>query len=101
MHLESVGTPVLWIGFVGSIPAIFAVTRDLFIVYTSNIFAIFGLKMLLAEVYKVPIGMSLGVIVALLAGSMIASLLLPPAEPPLPHPADDADPVPHSTEADR
>jgi hypothetical protein len=35
MNLESVGTPVLWIGFVDSIPAIFAVTRDLFIVYTS------------------------------------------------------------------
>jgi len=116
---------------VDSIPAIFAVTRDPFIVYTSNIFAILGLralffvlagtmekfhylkvglglvlafvglKMLLAEVYKVPIGISLGVIAALLAGSMIASLLLPPAEPPLPHPAADADPVPRPSEADR
>ena len=115
---------------VDSIPAIFAVTRDPFIVYTSNIFAILGLralffvlagtmekfhylkvglglvlafvglKMLLADVYKVPIGLSLGVIAALLAGSMIASLLLPRAEPPLPHPADDADPFPRSTEAD-
>ena len=116
---------------VDSIPAIFAVTRDPFIVYTSNIFAILGLralffvlagtmekfhylkvglglvlafvglKMLLAEVYKVPIGISLGVIAALLAGSMIASLLLPPAESPLPHSADDADSIPDSTEADR
>jgi tellurite resistance protein TerC len=115
---------------VDSIPAIFTVTRDPFIVYTSNIFAILGLralffvlagtlekfhylqvglglvlvfvglKMLLADVYKVPIGISLGVIAALLAGSMIASLLLPPVKPPLPHPADDADPVPRSTEAD-
>jgi tellurite resistance protein TerC len=107
---------------VDSIPAIFAITHDPFIVYTSNIFAILGLralffvlagtlekfhylqvglglvlvfvglKMLLADVYKVPIGISLGVIAALLAESMIASLLLPPVKPPLPHPADDADP---------
>jgi len=115
---------------VDSIPAIFAVTRDPFIVYTSNIFAILGLralffvlagtmekfhylqvglglvlafvgvKMLLADVYKVPIGISLGVIAALLAGSIIASLLLPPTAPPLPHMADDAEPIPHSTEPD-
>ena len=115
---------------VDSIPAIFAVTRDPFIVYTSNIFAILGLralffvlagtmekfhylqvglglvlafvgvKMLLADVYKVPIGISLGVIAALLAGSIVASLLLPPAVPPLPHMADDAEPIPHSTEPD-
>jgi len=65
------------------------------------VLAFVGVKMLLVEVYQVPIGMSLGVIAALLAGSMIASLLLPPAEPPLPHPADDADPVPRSTEPDR
>ena len=31
---------------VDSIPAVFAVTRDVFIVYTSNIFAIFGLRAL-------------------------------------------------------
>ena len=115
---------------VDSIPAIFAVTRDPFIVYTSNIFAILGLralffvlagtmekfhylqvglglvlafvgvKMLLADVYKVPIGISLGVIAALLAGSIVASLLLPPAVPPLPHMADDAEPMPYSTEPD-
>ena len=115
---------------VDSIPAIFAVSRDPFIVYTSNIFAILGLralffvlagtmakfhylqvglglvlafvgvKMLLADVYKVPIGISLGVIAALLAGSIVASLLLPPAVPPLPHMADDAEPIPHSTEPD-
>jgi len=90
---------------VDSIPAIFAVTRDPFIVYTSNIFAILGLramffllagvmdrfrylkvglsmvlcfvgaKMLLADVYKLPVGISLGVVAALLAGSVIASLV--------------------------
>ena len=88
-----------------SIPAIFAVTRDPFIVFTSNMFAIFGLrslyfalagimdmfrylkvglalvlmfvgaKMLLAGVLKVPIVVSLAVIVLLLAGSVVASLL--------------------------
>jgi tellurite resistance protein TerC len=88
---------------VDSIPAIFAVTRDPFIVYTSNIFAILGLramyfmladvvtrfqylkvglalvltfvgaKMLLLDVYKIPIGVSLGVVAALIGGSILAS----------------------------
>ena len=91
-----------------SIPAIFAVTRDPFIVFTSNIFAILGLrslyfalsgmmdkfhylkfglalvlmfvgaKMLLAGIYKIPIWASLAVIAALLIGSVLASLLRPP-----------------------
>jgi len=99
---------------VDSIPAIFAVTMDPFIVYTSNIFAILGLralyfalagmmekfhylkvglslvlafvgvKMLLVGVYKIPILVSLGVIVALLAGAVVASLLRPPTTPQLP-----------------
>ena len=90
---------------VDSIPAIFAITRDPFIVLTSNIFAVLGLralyfclagfvdqlrhlktglalvlifvaiKMLISEFYKVPIGLSLGVIAVLLAGSVVASLL--------------------------
>jgi tellurite resistance protein TerC len=94
---------------VDSIPAIFAVTRDPFIVFTSNIFAILGLrslyflladlmsrfhylkyglglvlsfvgiKMLLSPWWHVPILFSLGVIVALLAGSIAASWLFPPA----------------------
>ena len=99
---------------VDSIPAIFAVTTDPFIVFTSNIFAILGLralyfalagmmgkfhylkvglslvlvfvgvKMLLAGIYKIPIVVSLGVIVAVLGGSIIASLLrAPPAKPSL------------------
>ncbi len=90
-----------------SIPAIFAVTQDAFIVYTSNVFAILGLramyfllagvimkfhylklglavvlgfvgvKMLVAAVVRVPIGISLAVIAAVLAASIGASLLFP------------------------
>jgi tellurite resistance protein TerC len=88
---------------VDSIPAIFAVTQDSFIVYTSNVFAILGLralyfmlagvmqmfvylkfglslvlcfvgaKMLLSDIYKIPIGASLAVIGTLLLLSIIAS----------------------------
>ena len=93
---------------VDSVPAIFSVTEDPFIVYTSNIFAILGLralyfaiarmmgkfrylkvalslvllfvgaKMLLAGVYKIPILVSLGVIATLLTGAVVTSLLRPP-----------------------
>jgi len=93
---------------VDSIPAIFAVTTDPFIVYTSNIFAILGLrslyfalagmmekfrylkvglsfvlvfvgtKMLVAGVYKIPTVVSLLVIVGLLGGAIAASLLRAP-----------------------
>jgi tellurite resistance protein TerC len=96
---------------VDSIPAIFAVTTDPFIVYTSNIFAILGLralyfllaavidrfhylklglafvlcfvgvKMLIADLYKIPIAASLAVVASLLAGSVVASLLRPRPEP--------------------
>jgi tellurite resistance protein TerC len=92
---------------VDSIPAIFAITTDPFIVFTSNIFAILGLrslyfllagvvtrfvylkvglsmvlifvgaKMLLMDVFHVPILASLGVIAAILAGSIVASLYRP------------------------
>jgi tellurite resistance protein TerC len=93
---------------VDSIPAIFAVTTDAFIVYTSNVFAILGLrslyfalagvmdkfhylkiglgvvlsfvgvKMLLAHTaWKIPILWSLGVIVLILAVSVVVSLLRP------------------------
>ncbi len=88
---------------VDSIPAIFAVTRDPFIVFTSNIFALLGLralyflladglarlrylkvglalvlvfvglKMSVSEFVKVPIPLSLGVVTALLAGAVAAS----------------------------
>lgn len=90
---------------VDSIPAIFAVTRDPFIVYTSNVFAILGLrslyfllagaldkfhylkpalavilsfvgfKMLVSNFYKIPVGVSLGVIAALLIVAVVASLV--------------------------
>jgi tellurite resistance protein TerC len=90
---------------VDSIPAVFAVTERPFIVYTSNVFAILGLralyflladvidrfhylklglsavlvfvgvKMLIAHFYKVPIGASLAVICFLLAASTAASLV--------------------------
>ena len=89
---------------VDSIPAIFAITNDPFIVYTSNIFAILGLrslyfllagimgrfvylkvglsfvlsfigvKMLIADLYKIPTLIALGVVAAILAISIIASL---------------------------
>ena len=91
---------------VDSIPAIFAVTKDPFIVYTSNVFAILGLralyfmlagvmemfvylkvglsfvlgfvgvKMLLVDIYKIPIGMSLLVIGGVLLISILASWLV-------------------------
>ena len=92
---------------VDSIPAIFAITTDPFIVYTSNIFAILGLralyfvlagamsrfhllkvalglvlcfigaKMLVADVVEIPVLVSLGVVAALLAGGILGSLLWP------------------------
>jgi tellurite resistance protein TerC len=88
-----------------SIPAIFAVTLDPFIVYTSNVFAILGLrslyfvfanamtrfyylklglavvlsfvgvKMVLADVYHIPIALSLAVIAMVLASAIIASVV--------------------------
>jgi tellurite resistance protein TerC len=93
---------------VDSIPAIFAITEDPFIVMTSNIFAVLGLralyfvladmadrfhllsyglafvlmfigtKMLLLDFYKIPVFLALGVVVAMIAASIIASLLLRP-----------------------
>ncbi len=91
---------------VDSIPAIFAVTSEPFLVFTSNAFAILGLrsmyffladmirrfeylsvglaavlgfvgvKMLLIDVYKIPTLLSLGVVVGILAISVIVSLRL-------------------------
>jgi tellurite resistance protein TerC len=93
---------------VDSIPAIFAVTDDPFIVLTANIFAILGLralyflladmaarfhllsyglalvlvfvgtKMLIVDFYKIPVFWALGVVVAIIATSVLASLMLPP-----------------------
>ena len=97
-----------------SIPAIFGVTRDPFIVFTSNIFAILGLralyfllhdfmnrfhylghglgivlsfvgiKMVGSAWFEIPIGLSLAVIVAVLAGSVLISFLFPPGPGPDP-----------------
>ncbi len=112
---KRVGTPLLMalilvevtdvIFAVDSIPAIFAVTMDPFIVFTSNIFAILGLrslffllagvvdkfaylkiglsgvlvfvgaKMALVDVYKIPALVSLAVIATMLAMSIVASLV--------------------------
>jgi tellurite resistance protein TerC len=92
---------------VDSIPAILAITTDAFIVYTSNVFAILGLralyfalagvvrmfhylhyglsfvlvfvgvKMLIVEWYKIPVAISLGVVALLLALSILASIAWP------------------------
>jgi tellurite resistance protein TerC len=89
---------------VDSIPAIFAITNDPFIVLTSNVFAILGLramyfllaavankfhllnyglalilvfigaKMCLIDIYKIPVLFSLGVVVAILVLTMILSM---------------------------
>ena len=89
---------------VDSIPAIFAITQDPFIVLTSNVFAILGLramffllqavasrfhllnyglavilvfiggKMMLIDIYKIPVAVSLGVVVAILAVTMFLSV---------------------------
>jgi len=93
---------------VDSIPAIFAITSDPFIVLTSNVFAILGLramyfllaavaakfhllsyglavvlvfigtKMLLIDVFKIPVSVSLGVVVAILGITMVLSLRTAP-----------------------
>ena len=95
---------------VDSIPAILAITQDPFIVYTSNVFAILGLralyftlssimglfhllnyglalilifvgvKMLLEKVFEIPIGISLGIVAGVLAASIIASMVFPMRE---------------------
>ncbi len=89
---------------VDSIPAIFAITNDPFIVLTSNVFAILGLramyfllasvaskfhllpyglavvlvfigtKMVLIDVFKVPVALSLGIVVGILAITMVLSV---------------------------
>jgi tellurite resistance protein TerC len=97
---------------VDSIPAIFAITDDPFIVFTSNIFAILGLramyflladmaerfhllkyglaiilmfigvKMLLLDLYKIPVWVALGIVSLILLASVAASLLTPPPSRP-------------------
>ncbi|MFH1598998.1 MAG: TerC family protein [Pseudomonadota bacterium] len=96
---------------VDSIPAIFAITTDPFIVLTSNVFAVLGLralyfllagaaekfhllayglamvlifigaKMLIVDIYKIPVAISLGVVAATIATSMVMSLWVKPRQP--------------------
>ena len=100
-HNDSGNEPFIFA--VDSIPAIFAITRDPFIVLTSNVFAILGLramffllqavagkfhllnyglavilvfigtKMMLIDVFKIPVAVSLGVVVGILAITMVWS----------------------------
>ena len=93
---------------VDSIPAVFAITTDPFVVFTSNIFAVMGLraiffalagamtffhhlsyglsailafvgiKMILSGFYKIPVGIALGVVACILLLSVAASLAWPP-----------------------
>jgi tellurite resistance protein TerC len=96
---------------VDSIPAIFAITMDPFIVLTSNVFAILGLramyfllaavaakfhllsyglavilvfigtKMMLIDIFKIPVAVSLGVVVGILAVTMLVSVKTAPRIP--------------------
>jgi len=96
---------------VDSIPAIFAITSDPFIVLTSNVFAILGLramyfllaavahkfhllnyglaiilvfigtKMCLIDVYKIPVTVSLGVVIGILVITMLLSVRTAKPEP--------------------
>lgn len=93
---------------VDSIPAIFAITTDPFIVYTSNVFAILGLralyfalagvinkfhylkiglaltlvlvgvKMTIVDLWKMPTALALGLTITLIGGSMVLSIIRPP-----------------------
>ena len=95
---------------VDSIPAILAISRDAFIVYTSNVFAVLGLrslyfalehffgmfrflhyglsvilmligvKMLISHFYEAPLGITLGVVIGILALSVGNSLIWPETE---------------------
>jgi tellurite resistance protein TerC len=95
---------------VDSVPAVLAVTLDPLIVYSSNIFAILGLralffalaglfylfrylstgicivlafvgvKMILSDIFPIPVLVSLAVIVVVLAGSVMLSIVLPKKE---------------------
>jgi hypothetical protein len=62
------------------------------------VLAFVGVKMLIADVYKLPILVSLGVIAGLLGGSIVTSILRPPVQPPLPTPDLDG-PLPPAPEA--
>ena len=95
---------------VDSIPAIFAITTDPFIVLTSNVFAVLGLramffllagmadrfhllpyglalvlgfigiKMMIIDLFKIPTPVSLGVVALIIAATVVLSLKYPPKE---------------------
>ena len=103
---------------VDSIPAILGITLDPFIVYTSNVFAILGLralyfalaglmrlfhylhyglsailvfvgvKMLLADIYEIPVAVALGVVASILVISVTASIIRPRKEEIVPTSVD-------------
>lgn len=100
---------------VDSIPAIFAITTDPFIVLTSNVFAVLGLramffllagmadrfhllpyglavilifigiKMVIIDLYKIPVLVSLGMVIAILAITIALSLMNPPKQKHVKH----------------
>jgi tellurite resistance protein TerC len=104
---------------IDSVPAVFSVTRDAFVAFTSNAMAILGLrslyfvlagavgtfrylkpalaailafvgaKMLLTHVIEIPVALSLGVIVAILSVGVLASILRPTTDPVTPSPTHD------------
>jgi tellurite resistance protein TerC len=99
---------------VDSIPAVLAISKETFIVYTSNVFAVVGLrslyfflaaimdsfrflktgiavilfyvgvKMLVSDFVHIPAGLSLGVVMGILGLSILLSILIKPAAPPAP-----------------
>jgi tellurite resistance protein TerC len=113
---------------VDSIPAIFAVTRDPFIVFTSNIFAILGLrslffmlagvmdrfkylkpglafvllfvgtKMLIIDFYKIPVLASLAAVFGILAVAIVASLVATRVRPEAVPPVPPVPPAPPAAE---
>ncbi len=106
---------------VDSIPAVFGVTRDVFIVYTSNIFAVLGLralcflvaslvrklrflksalalvlafvgvKMLITDRFPIPDWVSLVVVAGLILGASLVSVMFPAPPAPPAPPAEPAD----------
>ncbi|MFN8254524.1 MAG: TerC family protein [Bacteroidales bacterium] len=95
---------------VDSIPAVLAISDDTFIVYTSNVFAILGLralyfalagivkyfrflkyglsailvfvgtKMIISGFYKIPVALSMSIIIGILLISVLISILIPAKE---------------------
>jgi len=113
---------------VDSVPAVLAITKDAFIVFTSNVFAILGLrslyfvlagmmeafrylkaglslvlvfvglKMLLSDAIEIPIYVSLGVVASILATSVVLSLVIPRPLPRPPASPADAPPLPPTSD---